>query len=293
MRRSSPRHRAACRLLSASPAALLRAPVSAYMARGLKQYSNVERSDRRAFVAASQLAFPDQDPERFADELLSRRRDEAVTKVFDLANLQCGRRPQRVRRVGLPAGWRGGLVVYVHTAWDPVPQLAIVGELVRQGHEVFWVGLPVQNRNDPRAVYERLLGEAELLRGRVLNVLQPNWAAQAVGELRRGATVLLAIDPPIERASGDRHHLKLSVGAARMPISGAFVDLRRAARCNLATLITEDASSATLSVDVCESESPAEAIDRLDGWIAAHPMQWASWRALSTRFPIEELRVGR
>jgi hypothetical protein len=231
-----------------------------------------------------QRAFPEDDSEIFLKETIAARARAVATSITYLARTQSG------RSCGLlePVGWgdrdgRPCIVLYLHYAIDPALQVAFMD--ADDNRDLRWVVYPTQASRARRWGGERSLFLAgkvpQSIAEKLLYVTEASWLTEVLRHLRRGGSILLALDAAMD--SRRSPSVWLRVGQAKMPVSAAIEMLARATGAQLAFVWPEPRADDTWSLHYEHLADTAALADAAGRWIAAHRIHWAGWPYLTWR----------
>ena len=182
------------------------------------------------------------------------------------------------------------IVTFLHYAIDPVVQLTLLA--TNPERNLRWAVFPTQANEPLRWEGERALylagGAPNPIADRWLSVARPDWMIEALAHVKRGGSVLLALDTPLEPRRPPT--VSLQVGQARMPVSPAIASLVAAGGAQLMFVCPELGPDNIWSVR-CEAfpELP-ELVAAASHWIEEHPLHWAGWPYLAWRLQSTEMR---
>lgn len=253
------------------------------------------KSDRRSFTRSSyRQAFPLEDAGDFVSEVLSARARALATGMTYMARTQAGRSSSLVRPLTLPgAGETPCIVTYLHCAIDPAIQLALLA--ANRGRPFRWVVFPTQPGEPLRWGGEReralfLTGRAipDWISETLLSVTASSWPIEALRHLRRGGSIFLALDAPLD--SRREASASLAIGQARMPISPAIDLLAGASGAQLLLVWAERDIDDTWTLR-CERFADTTALAAAaSDWIDGNRAFWGGWPYLAWRLKATELR---
>lgn len=238
------------------------------------------RCARRAY----RRAFPDGDPDAFLRAALAARARAVATSIAYLARTQSGRPCALIEPVDFGGGAGGPCIVaHLHYAIDPAPQVAFIG--ANRDRDLRWVVYPAQAGRVRRWGGERSLflaaGVPQPIARQLLYVTDASWLTQALRHLRRGGSVLLALDAAMD--SRRSPSARLRVGQASMPVPAAIEVLAKATGARLAFIWPEPRADGTWSLHHAHLADTAALADAASRWIDAHRIHWAGWPYLVWR----------
>ncbi len=251
-----------------------------------------KESDRRRFSReAYARAFPDKDAREFDAQLVRMRAHALATSITYMARAQAGLGCTLVTPCTLDA--RQGtpcIVTYLHYAIDPAVQLALLA--TNPERDLHWVVFPTRPNEPLRWEGERALylagGVPDSIADRWLSVTSPGWMIEALAHLKRGGSVLLALDTPLEPRRPPT--VSLQVGRASMPVSPAIASLAAAGGAQLLFVWPELGPGNTWSVHCEVFPELAALVAAASHWIEEHPLHWAGWPYLAWRLQSTEMR---
>ncbi len=279
-------------LLSRLPERSSRAALTRVLRRCPQLWGWSPKSDRLRFsYDAYEQAFPCGDAHAFVTELVRTRARALGTSMVYMARAQAGRDCALVAP-GTLHGLQAGpcIVAYLHYAIDPVVQLVLLA--ANPERDLRWVIFPTQPNEPLRWEGERALylagGVPGSIAGRLLSVTGSGWLVEVLAHLKRGGSVLLALDTPLEARR--RPATSLRVGQATMPVSPAIASLTAISGAHLLFAWPQPGSSGTWSVRWESVSGPGGLAAVASAWIEDHPLQWAGWPYLAWRPRSTEMR---
>jgi hypothetical protein len=251
-----------------------------------------KESDRRRFSReAYARAFPHDDAHEFVAQLVRMRAHALATSITYMARARAGRDCTLVAPCTLeaPQGMPC-IVTYLHYAIDPVVQLTLLA--TNPERELRWVVFPTQPKEPLRWEGERALylagGAPDSIADSWLSVASPSWMIEALAHVKRGGSVLLALDTPLEPRRPPT--VSLQVGQASMPVSPAIASLVAAGGAQLLFVWPELGPDNTWSVRCEVFPELAALVATASHWIEEHLLHWAGWPYLAWRLQSTEMR---
>jgi hypothetical protein len=251
-----------------------------------------KESDRRRFSREAHVrAFPHEDAYEFMAQLVKLRAHALATSITYMVRAQAGVDCASVvpctldTQQGMPC-----IVTYLHYAIDPVVQLTLLAS--NSEHDLRWVVFPTQPDEPLRWEGERALylagGAPDSIADRWLSVVSPGWMIEALAHMKRGGSVLLALDTPLEPRRPPT--VSLQVGRAKMPVSPAIASLAAAGGAQLLFVWPELSPGGTWTVRCEIFPDIAALVSAASRWIEEHPLHWAGWPYLAWRLQSTEMR---
>jgi len=251
-----------------------------------------KESDRRRFSReAYGRAFPHEDACEFVTQLVRMRADALATSITYMARARAGLDCTLVTPCTLdsPQGVPC-IVTYLHYAIDPLVQLTLLARNPRR--DLRWVVFPTQPNEPLRWEGERALylagGVPNSIADRWLSVTSPSWMIEALAHVKRGGSILLALDTPLESRRAPT--ASLQVGRAKMPVSPAIASLAAAGRAQLLFVWPEQGLGNTWNVRCEVFLELAALVAAASDWIEKHPLHWAGWPYMAWRLQSGEMR---
>jgi hypothetical protein len=249
-------------------------------------------SDRRRFSReAYARAYPGQDAREFEAQLVRMRAHALATSITYMARSRAGLDCTLVApcKLGATQGMPC-IVTYLHYAIDPVVQMALLA--TNPERDLRWVVFPTQPNEPLRWEGERALylagGAPDSIADRGLSVASPGWMIEALAHVKRGGSVLLALDTPLEPRRPPT--VSLQVGRASMPVSPAIASLVAAGGAQLLFAWPELGPGNTWSVRCEAFPELAALVAAASHWIEEHRLHWAGWPYLAWRLQSTEMR---
>jgi hypothetical protein len=239
---------------------------------GLSGESVRVTSTKRAF----EMAFPEEDADRFVDEWMAARSDALAASLVYLSRWRTGRESRIIRlrpTFRLPAG-KPCVVALVHFSIDPVVNVAFFETF---GASTFrWVSYPLlPTVEDDRELW---MANSEVP-PHIANVLLPitnaRWAIDAVAHLKRGGNIMLALDAPFD--SGRPASTEIEVANARVPLAPSTELFARLPDVQLVFGWAERVGKSSWELDLKPVDDINALAQTAAEWIAANRMDWAGW----------------
>jgi hypothetical protein len=251
-----------------------------------------KESDRRRFSReAYTRAFPHENACEFVEQLVMLRAHALATSITYMARARAGLDCTLVApgTLAVPQGIPC-VITYLHYSIDPVVQLTLLAS--NPESDVRWAVVPTQPNEPLRWEGERALylaaGVPDSIVNKLLSVADPTWMIEALAHLKRGGSVLLALDTPLE--SRRPPTVSLQVGQARMPVSPAIASLVAAGNAQLLFAWPERGPGNTWSVHCEAFPELATLVATASRWIERHLLDWAGWPYLAWRLQSTQLR---
>jgi len=251
-----------------------------------------EESDRRRFSREAHVrAFPHEDAGEFMAQLVRVRAQALATSITYMARARAGLDCAFVVPCTLDAQQGAPCIVtYLHYAIDPLLQLTLLA--TNSERDLRWVVFPTQPNEPLRWEGERALylagGVPDSVADRWLSVVSPAWMIEALAHLKRGGSLLLALDTPLEPRRPPT--VSLHVGRAQMPVSPAIASLAAAGGAQLMFVWPELGPGNTWTVRSAVFPDLAALVAAASHWIEKHPLHWAGWPYLAWRLQSTEMR---
>jgi hypothetical protein len=242
--------------------------------------------------SAYQDAFPHEDLEAFMTEIVMARSRAFATSMTYLARTQAGRHSDLIEPLLLrDFDETPCIVTYLHYAIDPSLQLALIA--ANHSHDFRWVVYPPPPHEPLRwghgpDLYLAGSGIPQSIRETLLPVTESSWMITALRHVRRGGSVLIALDAPVDSRRAPVAWLR--VGQAAMPISPA-IDLLASAHGAQLLFVSPERDANDRWTLRCQHVADTAALGATASrWIDGHRLYWGGWPCLTSRLRATEMR---
>jgi hypothetical protein len=242
--------------------------------------------------AAYQDAFPHESVDAFMTQIVTARAAGFATSMTYLARTQADRHSDLIQPL-LLAGFDQTpcIVTYLHYAIDPSLQLSLLA--ANRGRDFRWIVYPPPPHKPLRWEHEPdlYLAGSKIPRSifeTMLPVTDSSWLIAALRHVRRGGSILIALDAPVDSRRAPAAWIR--VGRAAMPISPAIDLLASENHAQLLFAAPERQAKDTWALR-CEPATDTTALAAAAGrWIDEHRTYWAGWSCLTSRLEAIEMR---
>jgi hypothetical protein len=280
------------RILPFVPEQASRAGLARLLRRTPEMWGWSTESERRRYACRSyRCAFPQEDYSAFMSELIAQKASGLATSITYLTRKDPHRTGHNWKAALSLSNDAPCLITYLHYTIDPLAQLVF---LAHNPHfDWRWAVFPIQPGEELRWEDERalLLADSDVsprIAERFLSVTHAGWLVNAVRHMRRGGSVLIAMDAPLD--SRRVPSAALDVGCTSMPLSPAIEVLARERGVRLIFLWPEEVRPHTWALRCSEWSDPTQLAAAASRWIAEHPTQWAGWPYVTWRHSPVEMR---
>lgn len=241
---------------------------------------------------AYQDAFPHEDVEAFMTRIVMARASAFATSMTYLARTHAGRHSELIEPLlledfaGTPC-----IVAYLHYAIDPSLQLALIA--ANHSHRFRWVVYPPPPHEPLRWQHGPdlyLAGSVipHAISDTLLPVTESSWVITALRHVKRGGSVLIALDAPVDSRRAPVAWLK--VGQVAMPISPAIDLLAGVHGARLLFVWPERRANDTWTLRCQQVADTASLGATASRWIDEHRQFWGGWPCLTSRLQATEMR---
>jgi hypothetical protein len=236
------------------------------------------RDVRQAFV----LAFPSEDVDLFANRWVAARSDALAATLNYLSRWVVGRESRMVHTE--PSAHlrteRASVVVFLHYSVDPVMQLACLTTHPELNFR--WPMYPMQpNDEDDRALWLTRIEVPPSIAKALLPVTSPRWVVDAIGHLKRGGSLMIALDAPFD--AGCTPTFSVAIGAARLPIAPTIELFARTTDAQLIFAWPRRGPDRTWALDFVGVGETHELSGLASEWIETHREDWSGWPYVVSR----------
>jgi hypothetical protein len=241
---------------------------------------------------AFEQAFPCDDSTAFVKQTIAARSRALAASMIYMARTQAGRSSALVKPLMLTdADETPYVVTYLHYAIDPTMQLSLLA--ANPDRRFRWVVYPPPpNRplrwEDERDLYLAGSTIPESIRQTMLYITEPSWLIEALRHVRRGGSIFIALDAPLNSRRPAVASLK--VGQATLPISPAIDLLASSGKARLLFVWPELRPDDTWHLS-CECFPHTSALAAAASqWIDTNRIYWAAWSCLTIRLLATDMR---